>query len=437
MTFHGRQGNSSVSDIIFANKIEEYAMDKVAFVVVRYGLDVNGGAEYHVRMLAERLVGRYDVEVLTTCVKDYITGEKHYPVGEELINGVRVRRFNADPINADMESSYWRKTKKARKLRRFLYRIHLLTPLSYLFPVWRYQAADELNLLNSHVFYSSQLFSFIEEHKDAYKAIIPISIDFPQMHYAALAAPEKTIVIPTMHNHSGAFRSILTSVFTKVAYVAFNTRAEEKLGERVFGHALAPHGIISVGINIAEPADWEMTQAKYKLPAEYLLYVGRIEVTKLHHIFTYFLSYKEKYKDSRLKLVMVGGLFSEPFLHPDIMYTDFIDESEKIAIIQHAKIIINPSKHESLSLILLEAMSLKKAMLVNGLCAVLKEHCKESHNAALWYTTKRGFIKRLRQLDVSEALREEMGEKGFNYVQKNYKWDLIMERLVQQIESLK
>ena len=39
--------------------------EKVAFVVVRYGKNINGGAEYHCQMLAERLVEDYDVEVLT------------------------------------------------------------------------------------------------------------------------------------------------------------------------------------------------------------------------------------------------------------------------------------------------------------------------------------------------------------------------------------
>ena len=49
--------------------------EKIAFIVVRYGKDINGGAEYHCRMLAERLVNDYDVEVLTTCVKNYVTGD--------------------------------------------------------------------------------------------------------------------------------------------------------------------------------------------------------------------------------------------------------------------------------------------------------------------------------------------------------------------------
>lgn len=62
-------------------------MNKIAFVVVRYGEDINGGAEYHCKMLAERLTNNYQVEVLTTCVKNYKTGENEYAEGNELSTG--------------------------------------------------------------------------------------------------------------------------------------------------------------------------------------------------------------------------------------------------------------------------------------------------------------------------------------------------------------
>ena len=62
-------------------------MEKIAFVVVRYGKDINGGAEFHCKMLAERLINQYQVEVLTTCVKNYVTGDNEFPEGEENING--------------------------------------------------------------------------------------------------------------------------------------------------------------------------------------------------------------------------------------------------------------------------------------------------------------------------------------------------------------
>ncbi|MGR4838504.1 MULTISPECIES: glycosyltransferase family 4 protein [unclassified Bacteroides] len=411
-------------------------MEKIAFVVVRYGKEINGGAEFHCKMLAERLTGRYQVEVLTTCVKNYLTGGNEFPEGEENINGVVVRRFKAAPIHKEKLHSYVRKAKRARKLRRFLYQCRLLGLVSCFRPVWTYRKEFEIKALNSSVFYSPSLVSFIKEHKKEYKAFIPISLDYPHMYYTALHAPEKTLVIPTMHYHSISFRSILTQVFTKAAYIGFNTHAEEKLGRRIFGHRMSHHGIISVGIEMVPPADWATTSAKYGLPSEYLLYVGRVDRNKLHHIFKYFIAYKKTYKDTPLKLVMVGGLFTETFEHPDIIYTGFVSEHEKTAIIQHAKIVVNPSKYESLSLILLEAMSQKKPVLVNGLCNVLKEHCKKSRHAALAYFNKQDFIRKLHRIDSSEKLRTEMGEKGAEYVEKNYNWELILKNLTTAIEYI-
>ena len=49
--------------------------EKVAFVVVRYGKNINDGAEYHLQMLEEGLVSDYEVEVLTNCFRGFATGE--------------------------------------------------------------------------------------------------------------------------------------------------------------------------------------------------------------------------------------------------------------------------------------------------------------------------------------------------------------------------
>ncbi|MGH9283266.1 MAG: glycosyltransferase family 1 protein, partial [Acidimicrobiales bacterium] len=68
---------------------------KVAYVVPRYGTEVVGGAEYGARMLAERLVPMlgWEAEVLTTCAKDWRTWADEYRAGDQVVNGVRVRRF--------------------------------------------------------------------------------------------------------------------------------------------------------------------------------------------------------------------------------------------------------------------------------------------------------------------------------------------------------
>src|SRR5215210_7599360 len=69
---------------------------KLALAVQRYGPDINGGAELHARYIAERLAQHAEVEVVTTCARDYVTWRNELPAGSETINGVAVRRFAVD-----------------------------------------------------------------------------------------------------------------------------------------------------------------------------------------------------------------------------------------------------------------------------------------------------------------------------------------------------
>ncbi|MFV0546645.1 MAG: glycosyltransferase family 4 protein [Bacteroides sp.] len=410
--------------------------DKIAFVVTGYGKEINGGVEQHCRMLAERLTNDYNIEVLTTCVKNYKTGGNDLPPGTEWINGVQVRRFEADPVDRDLHDYYVRKSKRSTRLRKHLYQLGLLSFISSIHPLWTFGREMELKVLRSYPTYSSSLIRFLSENRSHYKAVIPLNVSFPLAYFATNCCPQKTIVIPTMHHESSSFRSLLTETFIHAAYIGFNTAAEEKLAESIFGRKLAPHGIISVGIEEAVDADWLLTKKKYNLPENYLLYVGRVDSGKMSKLVEYYLGYKKKYQDSDLKLVLVGGLFTNPISHPDIFYTGFVNDGEKSVIIQKAKVLVNPSRFESLSLILLEGMKKKKAMLVNGNCTVLKEHCENSGGAAIYYQHKADFISKLHSVEQSESRRIQMGDKGRKYVEENYDWAVILDRLRRVIDQL-
>lgn len=409
---------------------------KIAFITIRYGEGINGGAEYHCRMLAERLVNDYDVEALTTCVRDYHSGINELPEGEEIIKGVLVRRFKAEPIDEKKHKQHSKEEKPARKWRRFLFRLGLLKHIASLFPVWQYKREAELKAFLSYPFYSPDMRMHIQENKDRYKVFIPFNMAESTTFFAAMDVPKKTILIPTMHNQGIFFKAAQTEVMTKVAYVGFNTESEQRLAENVFGKHLSPHSIISTGIETPKPAPWPETQEKYKLPDNYLLYMGRVDSGKLGDIFSYFTTYKTKHPLSSLHLVLVGGIRykQKPFQRDDVIYTGFVSDAEKMAILQHAAIVVNPSKFESLSLILLEAMSQEKPVLVNGKCDVLKEHCEKSNFAAFYYKNRKDFVRRLQDMEDSEELRLQMGKKGREYVEQNYNWPLIIKRLTQVID---
>ena len=92
---------------------------KIAFVIQRYGLDIAGGAELHCRYICENLDGEYDITVLTTCARDYITWGNFYKPGEERINGIKVIRFKVkkkrDPVKFGRISNHLFRNKHDKK----------------------------------------------------------------------------------------------------------------------------------------------------------------------------------------------------------------------------------------------------------------------------------------------------------------------------------
>lgn len=407
----------------------------IAFTIFRYGEGIFGGAEAHCRMLAERLTPYYRIEILTTTLRHPGCPEQDFPEGESLENGILVRRFRTE-ADTTHYNELRRAGNRARRLRYRLDQLRLLTPLASLHPVWHLNEEAERHFFACHEEYAPSLVEYVRRHKQEYAAIIPVCFYYTSTLFTAIEAPGKCILIPTAHPQKQLYFSLFTQVFTRVAHIAFNTAAERRLCQRVFGRHLSPSSIVGVGIEQEKPAPWSAVRERYHLPERYVLYVGRLHPLKLCNVVSDFIRYHEESGDAT-KLVLIGPVSPEITLpdHPAILTTGAVSEAEKSAIIRHATVMVNPSKMESLSLLLLEALENRIPMLVNGECEVMKDHCRLS-GAALWYDNSRDFCEKLRRLLTDEKLRSEMSEKGPTYVHENYGWEVVIPKLRTLIEEV-
>ena len=151
---------------------------KLAFVVQRYGIEVNGGAEYHCILLAEHLSNYYDVEVITTCAKDYITWKNEYSKEKDIINNVIVWRCPVD---------YPRNIHKFEELSEKIFKNY-------------HSIEDEINWIKLQGPYSTKLLNFIKDKKDEYDYFIFFTYLYFPTVYGLHLIKDKAIFIPTAHD---------------------------------------------------------------------------------------------------------------------------------------------------------------------------------------------------------------------------------------------
>ncbi len=159
-------------------------------------------------------------------------------------------RFEAQPIQQELHKYYVRKSKWVRRIRKFLFQLGILRSLASIWPVWTYMRNLEQKLCKAMFFILLNCFCTYKRINEHYKSYYSINISYPLAYYISLYAPEKTILIPTMHYESSTFRSIYTEVFTKVAYIGFNTVAEQKLAERILGKKYLIMGLLVLGLRV-------------------------------------------------------------------------------------------------------------------------------------------------------------------------------------------
>ena len=383
-------------------------MKKIALINQRYGLEVNGGSEYYTRLLAEKLNGRFEVEVLTTTALGYDTWENYYSEGVENIEGVTVRRFRVDHPR-DVESFNRLTDALSLKADR--------TP------------EEEKQWVEAQGPVCSGLLNYISGHEQEYDLFIFVTYLYYLTVRGLPKLADKAILIPTAHDEPYIYFSVYRDVFLKPRGIVYLTEEEKDFVERTFSNGHIPNIIAATGVDIPEGVSELAFRKKYRVWDKYIIYVGRIDATKgCDCLFDDFIIYKIRHPHSHLKLVLMGKKMIDIPNHPDIISLGFVSDEDKYSGIQGASALVLPSEYESLSISVLEAMALHTPVIVNGDCQVLKGHCHKS-NGGLYYTNYYEFEGILNWMKDHPEAWKKIGENAREYIDKYYQWNVIVDRV--------
>lgn len=384
---------------------------KIAFVVHRYGLEVNGGAEMYCRVMAERLKDFYEVEVLTTCALDYVTWEDYYDSGMSEINGVTIRRFKVD---------HSRNTEQFNEI----YGRMINSP----------NASDKKQeeWLDAQGPTSSQLIEYIKENESEYDTFLFVTYLYYHTVKGLREVGSKSILIPTAHDEPPVYFKVYREVFNSPKAIIYLTEEEKEFVHKQFKNQYIPSEVIGMGIDVPNQYDVEKFKNKHNLD-KYLIYVGRIDESKgCKEMFDFFIRYKREVQND-VKLILMGKAAMPIPSHPDIISLGFVSEEDKFNGIKGAQLLILPSKYESFSIAMLEALAESIPAVVNGKCEVLKGHCIRS-NGALYYRDYNEFKEVIKLIIEENRLRIKLGENAKRYVKENYGWNKIIYKFTDIID---
>lgn len=413
-------------------------MKKIAIIIQRYGQQVNGGAEVYARNLAQELAAYYHVDVLTTCAKDYVTWAPFFKKGIEQDGKVYVHRFENEQRGSRAKLRYSRK-KLARRLwwQWIAKQIGLLSVIEHSFPSLAVQKKDHDNWLRYQGPYSPSMMDYIRDHQQQYEGFIYFTL----LYYTACKGLEvvanRSILVPTLHDEKAMYYPYYSDYYKMAKHVFFLTKAESDVANHLFGQVAQSTLVVGAGVkvpSIDSPSESWLQDLGINSP--YLIYIGRVD----HHkgtddMIKYFQAFNTSQK-KKYQLVVVGA--GKPPSSTDasqVICTGFVDDDVKWKLLKAAQMLIMPSRYESLSLVLLEAMAYGKPVLANELCEVLAEHIRNSQGGATFKDAS-SFATALEELLGESEKYEQASIAAKQYVRNFYSWDIVTSHFKNYIDKL-
>ncbi|HEX6458350.1 MAG TPA: glycosyltransferase family 4 protein [Thermoleophilaceae bacterium] len=386
---------------------------KLGFVPPRYGREVVGGAEAILRDAAHGLAARgYEVEVLTSCVRDHYTWRDEYEPGSSRDGDVTVRRFPG--VVSDRSERF-----------RYESAIHAGHKLSL---------AEQQEWMNDD-FRSPELFHYLLRHRREFRGLFFAPYMFWSTFACSQVAPERTVLVPCLHDEPYARLEIFRPEFSGPRGMLFLSDPEAAVARRLFSLP-ARQAITGAGVHVPARYDPEGFRQRHDITDPFVLYAGRREGGKGWELLLEAFARAVHVHDLPFKFVTMG---TGP-VHPPAEIADrvvdlgFAPARDRDDAFAAADVYIQPSAYESFSLTVMEAWLAGTLVVANAASEVVSWHCERS-GAGLTYRNGLELGQCLSFAAEAPDVAASLASRGREYVLENYTWDAVLDRMETAVEE--
>ena len=220
-------------------------------------------------------------------------------------------------------------------------------------------------------------------------------------------------------------------LFRHCRRVLANSPAERELALRLYD--LPPEQVLVAGegIDLAALGDGAGFRERRGLAGPLLMYAGRGGLGKnLPLLLSYLREYHAR-RGTPLRLIRSGRdrLDLPPALRDLVLDLGDLSVQERHDAYAAADLFVQPSVHESFSIVLMEAWLQGTPALVHGDCAVTRQFA-EASGGGMHFRSFGEFAAALDMLLASAALRAELGRRGRAFVLEHCRWDEVARRTI-------
>jgi glycosyltransferase involved in cell wall biosynthesis len=367
-------------------------------------------------MVREQAIGLaargHQIEVLTTCAIDHRTWKNALPAGETNEGGLTVRRF---PVVGLPDAGRFAALE------------------GRICAGYQLDEREELSWINSRL-RVPELYLHIAERAEQYDVIIYSPYLFWTTLYCIGLAPDKSVLIPCLHDEAYAYLNAVRAALAGAASVWFLSEPEHQLAHRLA--PLPPHRVVGSAVNVPESYDPNGFRDRHKLERPFVLCAGRREEGKgwPEAVRGFTAAIVRHGLPIDLVTIGAGAPNIPPVLRRRIVDLGYLGDDEVSDAFAAAEAYLQPSPNESFSRTVMESWLASTVVIASMQSAVVSWHCERS-GGGLVYGDEIELAECLKVVTESPKLASELAASGREYVLANYTWPSILDGIEEALED--